>query len=112
MGPLRQEELSDTFKRLLDARQGENVEVRRLALRGLGDLANAQSVGVIMSGLDDPSERIRLEAVQALTKNPALPEYAEPLRLRLDPQEESSESVRQAAWVALQAAFPSLPKAS
>jgi HEAT repeat protein len=112
MAPLKQDELAETFKVLLDLRRGEGEQVRRLALRGMGELKNPQYAAIIVtSSLNDNSDQIRLEAVQALAKNPALPDYAETLRPFLDPQQERSEQVRDAAWTAIQSALPALPKA-
>lgn len=111
MVPLRQPELAEVFRGLLDGQRGEGPEVRRLALRGLGELRNTTDVAVFLSALEDPSERVRLEAVQALAQNPALADNTEPLRRRIDPQDERDESVRAAAWNALLQVFAELPPA-
>ncbi len=111
MVPLRQEELEPLFRGMLDERRGETAEVRQLAVRGIGEIARRESAGVLVAALGDRSAPIRLEAATAMAKNPALPENAEALRARIDPQQEADEAVREAAWIALQTAFPSLPRA-
>lgn len=111
MVPLRDESLRPLLTSMLDERRGESVEVRQLAIRGIGEIANPESSGLLLTALDERSDRIRLEAAQALAKNPALGQNAEALRKRLDPQQEPEQSVRDAAWRALESAFPSLPKA-
>ena len=108
MGPLRQGELLPLFTGMLAERRGESLEVRRLAIGAIGEIADPRSAGVLITPLDDRDQRIRLAAVQALALNPALAENAEALRDRLDPQREPSPEVREAAWRALSSVFPQL----
>ncbi len=110
MVPLRQEDLLPVFTRMLDERRGETVEVRRLAVRGIGEIAKPETAGLLVDRLTDRSERIRLAAVQALAANPALSENAWALRDTLDPQKEPVEEIRNTAWRALESVFPLLSK--
>ena len=110
MAPLRQGELLPLFTGMLAERQGESVEVRRLAITAIGEIADPRSAGVLITPLDDRDQRIRGAAVQALQLNPALAENAEALRDRLDPQREPAPEVRDAAWRALSSIFPQLSK--
>ncbi|HMB96491.1 MAG TPA: HEAT repeat domain-containing protein, partial [Tepidisphaeraceae bacterium] len=110
MVPLRSEELSQTFYRLLNERSGESAEIRRLALKAIGEIGNPQATAIIVTALNDHDQRVRLEAVRALGKLRTAADYEESIRTRLDPNEEPDSSVRDEAWHVLQSVLPDLTK--
>jgi HEAT repeat protein len=83
----------DLFIKLLQ--QGETVEVRQAALRGLGDLADPKTDEQIVGQLDDPDRGIQLEAARAYY-NIATFAYAEKLYRMLG--REVDDDVRAQAW--------------
>jgi tetratricopeptide (TPR) repeat protein len=81
MAPLHQQSLlQSTFQPLLLARNGESAEMRRNALKGIGELQNPQSAATILNSLSDREPGVRLEAVTALGKLPNRAEFVETLR--------------------------------
>jgi HEAT repeat protein len=107
MGSLREPTLLSTFYTLLRPR--ESTQVRRSALKALGDMRDPNSVDLVINSLDDPDASVRLEAVEALGKVGSF-EHAQALYRRLNPAEESDSSVRERAWRVLQALLPAAPK--
>jgi HEAT repeat protein len=108
MVPLRQEELLATYYQLLNERSGETAEIRRWALRAIGEIGNPQAAAVVVNALSDRDPRVRLEAVRAIGKVRTAAEYAETLMHRLDTNEEPDQSVRDEAWRVLQSVLPNL----
>lgn len=110
MIPLRQESLLPVLRSLLDERRGEGPEVRRLAIKAIGEIGNPQSAGVIVAALDDRDARVRLEAVIALGNIRTAAEYAQTLLRRLDPSEEPDPSIREKTWLVFQSVLPEFSK--
>ncbi len=107
MVPLRDPSLLVTFRKLLVAR--ESREVRRSALKALGELREPKVAEAIINSLEDPDNTVRLEAVEALGKIGTF-EHAEMLYRSLNPNLEPDPSVRQRAWAVMTGLFPSAPQ--
>lgn len=105
MATLRQHDLMRTFQGLLN--QNESVRVRRAALKGLGEIGDPKAADMIVPSLTDQQSAIRLEAVLAMGKV-ATVENADAIANRVDPQQESDESVRGEAWKVFQSLLPQM----
>lgn len=92
---LRDPRAMETFMKMLG--QGQTANVRRAALRGLGELGDPKADEAIAEQLTDPDAGIRLEAARALT-NTATFAQAEQFYRMLDPNVEPDPDVRAAVW--------------
>lgn len=108
MVPLRQEQLLPSLRTLLEGARGESAEIRRLALRAIGEIGKPQSAGVIVAAIDDRDPRVRREAITALGNIPNAGDYAETLRQRLNPAVEPDADIRDKVWNVLTSTFPNL----
>lgn len=110
MVPLRQEPiLGDLLIQILREQSEEAVEMRRKAIRAIGEFQLPQMSQTIINVFSDKDERVRLEAVTALGKLPASPDHIPPLRALLG-SPETDRSVQEKAWVVLQSILPHLTK--
>jgi HEAT repeat protein len=112
MGLLHEESMLPTLTNLLAERNGESTDMRRSALRAIGEIGNPQLGAVVADVMSNDRDRdVRYEAVQALGKMPvAAAEYADLLLYRLDANNERDETVREASWQVLQNVLSRLSK--
>ncbi|MEZ6234248.1 MAG: HEAT repeat domain-containing protein [Phycisphaerales bacterium] len=81
--------------------QDPEPNVRVAAIRALGNHAGPEQAGILVAALDDPEERVRLEAARSLQRIHAPDAAIDPLRLMLRIENEPSAEVRAAAATAL-----------
>ena len=73
MPPNKQEYWSGHLNKLIET--DESPEMRRLVVRAAGRLNDStSSISLIEKGLDDSSEKVRMEACQALGRRQQVPE--------------------------------------
>jgi HEAT repeat protein len=85
-----------TFQQLL-SRPNESANVRKAALRGLGNLSDPRTTSLIANSLADAKPDVRLEAARAL-RNLATFAQAEQLYQMVNAQNEGDARVRDAVW--------------
>jgi hypothetical protein len=85
--------------------QAQSAVDRSLVLRGVEMLGDANLLGAVTPSLSDPSPRVRESAVAAVAATGGF-EQARQLSRYFDPQFESDERVRQAAWEAFVSTLP------
>lgn len=109
MVPLRQASLlQDTLYPLLKENRNESPEMRRLALKAIGEIGDPQSAEPIVAAMGDREGVVRLAAVTAMGNLSSAPTYVETLYHMLDDTQESDESVRTQAWRVMESIFPHL----
>lgn len=108
MVPLRQRSLlASTFNRLLADGNGESPEMRRLALKAIGELGDENSDTVVVRVMiNDKEPAVREAAIAALGNLPNAHQYAEALFMRLTT--EPDKSIRDRAWNVMESIFPHL----
>lgn len=101
--------LSSFYRDLLNGQPRPSRDVRVQTLRGMGTLGDPNLSDTIVRFVaedDEEDPKVREEAVKALAKTSLGFERQGQLRALLQPNSETTESVRQAAWEALVTLLP------
>lgn len=108
MVPLKSPEMAVTYRELL--KRGEPSSVRRLAVKGIGELNDRDSEALVGPLLNDPDRTVQLEAVITIGKLNAI-EYSDRL-VSIIQGGTNDQSIKDASWTALQGFMPSLKSAT
>ncbi|MDB5305657.1 MAG: repeat protein [Phycisphaerales bacterium] len=105
IGQLHARPMATNLLGLLNPNEPETV--RGAALRALGDLGESQATFQISTWLDqEPSADNRVDAIDALGHTSSFEDIASKLYERLNPAKETSEKVRDRAWLVFQGLLP------
>jgi HEAT repeat protein len=96
LATLRDPRSTQTFEQLL-SRPNESNNVRKAALRGMGNLADSRMVNLIANSLTDAKPEVRLQAALALKKLATFAQ-AEQLYKMMNMEDEPDARVRDAVW--------------
>lgn len=109
MAPLGQATLlQDPLSQILREQNNESSEMRRLAVKAIGEIGQPGSRPAILPSIEDNEARVRQEAIMALGKLNPTAEDVQILKKRLEPSAETDKSCRDAAWEVLQTVFANL----